>query len=191
MTNQPDMKSLVHKLHTEMNALDEEDAADLTVSKVDEQRETFEFSKMQKTIVQEKDLPPTPENEFESIFTFLEDVISQNYDMRSVGNAFETARVIVQKMDRQSKYIWQLSKYMNKYILKEPGVGLSEHEKQTVYNDVDLWLKDILEEKRKEAERLEQERLERERIAAEQAEQERLERERIAVEQVLTRTIRT
>ncbi len=87
-------------------------------------------------------------------------------------------------MDRQSKYIWQLSKYMNKYILKEPGVGLSEHEKQTVYNDVDLWLKDILEEKRKEAERLEQERLERERIAAEQAEQERLERERIAVEQV-------
>ena len=43
LTNQPDMKSLVHKLHTEMNALDEEDAADLTVSKVDEQRETFEF----------------------------------------------------------------------------------------------------------------------------------------------------
>ncbi len=82
------MKSLVHKLHTEMNALDEEDAADLTVLKVDEQRETFEFPKMQKTIVQEKDLPPTPENEFESIFTFLEDVISQNYDMRSVGNAF-------------------------------------------------------------------------------------------------------
>jgi hypothetical protein len=180
--NQPDMKELVRNLHTEMTSLEDVDPSELTVSKVDSQRETFEFSKLQKNTVEEKSLPPDPEEELEVIFRYLEDVINQNYDMKSIGNAFEIARAKVQNMNRQSKYIWSLSKYMNKYILKNQGIGLSEKEKEFVLNDVDSWLNEVLEEKRKEKERLEQERLEAERIAAEKAEQERLEAERIAAE---------
>ncbi|MFW9780712.1 MAG: hypothetical protein ACFFFB_00315, partial [Candidatus Heimdallarchaeota archaeon] len=145
-------------------------------------QEKFELETLKSEKVQLKPLPNPPIADVKQILTYLKKVIVENYDMRSIGQAFEIARECMRKIGvsatttHQAK-IWEMSKFTNIYIKKESGLGLSIKEKQELSQKIDSWYFEIEEEERKERERLEEIRREKER--KEREERERKERERL------------
>jgi len=145
------------------------------------EQEAFELETLKSESVELKPLPPLPKADIKQILQYLKKVIKENYEMRSIGQAFELAREVARKMGvsattlHQTK-IWEMSKYANIYIKKDPGFGLPEKEKVDLARKIDEWLFEIEESERLERERLEKARLEKERL--ERLEQERKERER-------------
>jgi len=145
------------------------------------EQETFELETLKSQSVELKPLPPLPKADIKLILQYLKKVIEENYEMRSIGQAFELAREVAMKMGvsattlHQTK-IWEMSKYANIYIKKDPGFGLPVKEKVDLARKLDEWLFEIEENERLERERLEKARLEKERL--ERLEQERKEREK-------------
>jgi hypothetical protein len=147
--------------------------------------EQFELDTLKSETVEFKPLPPPPEADIKKILLYLKKVIEENYEMRTIGQAFELAREVARQMGvsattlHQAK-IWEMSKYANIYIKKESGLGLPEKEKGDLIRKVNEWQFEIEERERLERERLERERLEKERL--ERLERERIERERLEKE---------
>ncbi|MFX1234760.1 MAG: hypothetical protein ACFFBY_09405 [Promethearchaeota archaeon] len=145
------------------------------------EQEAFELETLKSETVELKPLPPPPNPDINQILLYLKKVIAENYDMPSIGQAFEVARESARQMGvssttlHQAK-IWEMSKYTNIYIKKEPGFGLSEKEKGDLSRKIDEWIFEIAERERLEKERIEKARLEKERL--ERLERERKERER-------------
>ncbi len=144
-------------------------------------QEKFELETLKSEKVEFKSLPNPPVADIKQILTYLKKVIEENYEMRSIGQAFEIARESMRQIGvsatttHQTK-IWEMSKYANIYLKKDPSFGLPLKEKQELIQKVDSWFFEIEEEERKERERLESIRLEKER--REREEKERKERER-------------
>lgn len=145
------------------------------------EQEEFELDTLKSETVELKQLPPPPEADINKILLYLKRVIAENYDMQSIGQAFEVARESARQMGvsattlHQAK-VWEMSKYANIYIKKEPGYGLPEKEKGDLSRKIDEWIFEIAERERLERERIEKARLEKERL--ERLERERKERER-------------
>jgi len=143
--------------------------------------EPFELDTLKSESVELKPLPSPPKADINQILLYLKKVIEENYDMRSIGQAFEVARESARQMGVSAttlhqKKVWEMSKYANIYIKKEPGFGLPEKEQGDLTRKIDEWIFEIAERERLEKERLEQARLEKERL--ERLERERKERER-------------
>lgn len=187
---QPDIKQLVKEYHKTLDSIQNVDASQLTVSKVDNERESFQFSQFtQSAGAQTSGAAPPPDGDIEAILRYLKDIVNANFDLPTIGNVFDAARENIRKLDKQSKYLWQLNKVSTKYGTKAKGLGLSVKEKEDLNKELDGFIAEVVEAKRLEAERLERERLERERIErerleAERLEQERLERERLEAERL-------
>ena len=144
-------------------------------------QEKFELNSLKSEKVVFKPLPNPPKANIKQILFYLKKVIEENYEMRSIGQAFEIARESMRQMgvsstSTEQKKIWEMSKYANIYLKKEPSFGLSLKEKMELIQKIDEWLFEIEEEARKEKEKLERARLEKERI--ERIEKERKEREK-------------
>ncbi|MFX0082954.1 MAG: hypothetical protein ACFE94_14475 [Candidatus Hodarchaeota archaeon] len=141
----------------------------------------FELDTLKSEKVEFKPLPNPPIADVKQILTYLKKVIVENYEMRSIGQAFEIAREKMREIGvsatttHQAK-VWEMSKYTNIYLKKEPQLGLPVKEKQELSQKIDSWYFEIEEEERKERERLEKIRLEKER--KEREEKERKEREK-------------
>ena len=149
-------------------------------------QEKFEIESLKSKEVEFKQLPNPPIADVKQILTYLKKVIVENYEMQSIGKAFEIARESMRQIGvsattiHQTK-IWEMSKYANIYVKKESNLGLSLKEKQELSKKIDSWYFEIEEEERKERERLESIRKEkerREREESERKERERLEREK-------------
>ncbi len=143
--------------------------------------EPFELDTLKSVTVELKPLPPPPKADINQILLYLKKVIEENYEMQSIGQAFEVARESARQMGVSAttlhqKKVWEMSKYANIYIKKEPGFGLPEKEKGDLTRKIDEWIFEIAERERLEKERLEKARLEKERL--ERLERERKERER-------------
>ena len=157
-----------------------------TTATPDYKQEKFELKTLKSEKVEFKPLPHQPAADIKQILLYLKKVIEEDYEMRSIGQAFEIAResmrqIGVRSTTTQQKKIWEMSKYANIYLKKEPSFGLSVKEKQELIQKVDSWFFEIEEEEKKERERLESIRLEkerRERKEKERKESERRERER-------------
>ncbi|MFW9877568.1 MAG: hypothetical protein ACFFG0_31160 [Candidatus Thorarchaeota archaeon] len=147
----------------------------------DYKQEKFELETLKSEKVEFKPLPNTPIADVKQILTYLKKVIVENYEMRSIGQAFEIAREKMREIGvsatttHQTK-VWEMSKYANIYMKKESNLGLSLKEKQELSQKIDSWYFEIEEEERKEREKLEKIRLEKER--KEREEKERKEREK-------------
>ncbi|MHA1156874.1 MAG: hypothetical protein ACTSQK_12270 [Candidatus Heimdallarchaeota archaeon] len=154
--------------------------------------ETFELETLKSEKVEFKPLPQPPITDINAILIYLKTVIEENYEMKSIGQAFEIARESIRRLGVSSttlhqKKVWEISKYANIYVKKEPGHGLPIKEKSDVIRIIDKWIFEIEETARLERERLarvrvEKERLERlelERIQREKQEKERQEAERL------------
>jgi hypothetical protein len=155
-------------------------------------QEKFELKQLKSERVEVKPLPYAPVADIKQILLYLKKVIEENYDMLSIGQAFEIARdrmrqIGISSTVTQQKKIWEMSKYANIYLKKRSALGLPVKEKQELIQKLDEWLFETEEEARKERERLERARLEkerkkreeRERIEREKREKERKERERL------------
>jgi hypothetical protein len=144
-------------------------------------QEKFELETLKSEKVEIKPLPNPPIADVKQILTYLKKVIVENYEMRSIGQAFEIAREKMREIGvsatttHQTK-VWEMSKYANIYVKKEPKLGLPVKDKQELSQKIDSWYFEIEEEERKERERLERIRLEKER--KEREEKERKEREK-------------
>ncbi|KKL71414.1 hypothetical protein LCGC14_2095130, partial [marine sediment metagenome] len=160
-------------------------------------QEKFELRTLQSKEVEFKLLPNPPVADINQILLYLKKVIEENYEMRSIGQAFEIARESMRQIGVSSttahqKEIWEMSKYANIYMKKEQNLGLPPKEKQDLIQRIDNWLSEIEEEMGKERERLERihleneakKREEKERIERERREKERLERERLEREKL-------
>ncbi|MGB5911992.1 MAG: hypothetical protein WBH31_12430, partial [Promethearchaeia archaeon] len=96
--------------------------------------EPFELDTLKSETVELKPLPPPPKADINQILLYLKKVVEENYEMRSIGQAFGVARESARQMGVSAttlhqKKVWEMSKYANIYIKKEPGFGLPEKEK--------------------------------------------------------------
>jgi hypothetical protein len=153
-----------------------------TAETPDYRQEKFELTTLKSEKVDFKLLPNPPVADIKQILVYLKKVIDENYEMISIGKAFEIAResmrqIGVSETTTQQKKIWEMSKYANIYLKKEPSFGLPVKEKRELIQKIDEWLFEIKEKARKEKERLERLRLEKERIG--RLEEERKERENL------------
>ncbi|MFX1454463.1 MAG: hypothetical protein ACFFDB_03730 [Promethearchaeota archaeon] len=145
------------------------------------EQEKFEIDTLKTEKVEFKPLPDPPVADIKQILKYLRNVVDGDFEMRSIGHAFEVARERMRQLGvsatttHQAK-IWEMSKYANIYVKKDSYLGLPLKEKQELLQKVDSWVFEIEEEERKERERLEQIRLEKER--REREERERKESER-------------
>ncbi len=169
-----------------------------------EQKEKFELSFLKHEVVEIKNLPKTPEGNIVEILNYLSSIVEGDFDMISVGKAFDSARINIRKIILQSDYMWEMSKYSNHYQRQKPNLGLNQRDKKDLSEKISIWINEIEEEEKKkkeeeeierriqeemkakelervreEKERLEKEKLEKERIEKERIEKERLEKERI------------
>lgn len=111
------------------------------VLKFQRKEEEFELRTMKHPFIETKPLPYIPhENALETL-TILQEIVEENYDMQTIGKAFEVARNNIKKKVLHVNYLWELSKYANIYQRAEPNLGLSSKEKAEVLRDIDNWIK--------------------------------------------------
>ncbi|MFX1328954.1 MAG: hypothetical protein ACFE91_12570 [Promethearchaeota archaeon] len=152
-----------------------------TAKSTDYIQEEFELDTLKSEKVEFKLLPNPPAADIKQILLYLKEVIGENYEMQSVGKAFEIGRESMRQLGisvttTQQNKIWEMSKYANIYLKKERGFGLPVKEKQELIQKIESWLFEIEEEERKEKERLERIRLEKERREREEREKKEMER---------------
>ncbi|UCC20947.1 MAG: hypothetical protein JSV62_06605 [Promethearchaeota archaeon] len=103
--------------------------------------ESFELRTMKRPFIETKPLPYIPhENPLESLVS-LKKIVEENYDIQTIGSAFEIARNNIKKHVLHANYLWELSKYVNVYKKAEPNLGLSSKEKIELLRDIDNWIK--------------------------------------------------
>ena len=93
-------------------------------------QEKFEIETLKSEKVASKPLPNPPTADIKQILQYLKQVIEENFEMRSIGQAFEIARESMRQIGvsatttHQTK-IWEMSKYANIYLKKETNIGFS------------------------------------------------------------------
>jgi len=152
------------------------------------EREHFELNSLKAEKVEFKPLPNPPDINIKNILNYLKSVIQDDYEMRSIGTAFEIARdkmrqISIGSIPELQKNIWEMSKFANIYSKKDANLGLPLKEKNELLERVNEWIFEIEEEERKERERQEQIRLAKERKEWERKEKIRLDKERQILEQ--------
>ncbi|KKL63300.1 hypothetical protein LCGC14_2176480, partial [marine sediment metagenome] len=109
------------------------------------EREVFEFKSLHSETVESKKLPPPPEVNVKEIFEYVKKVVEEDYEMCTIGEAFEIARECMRQTGVSStianqKEIWQMSKYANLYKKKGANLGLPPKEKEEIMKKIDIWL---------------------------------------------------
>lgn len=112
-----------------------------TVTKFVKKEEDFELRTMKRSFIPTKPLPYIPhENPLESLVT-LKKIVEENYDIQTIGRAFEIVRNNIKNKVLHVNYLWELSKYANIYKRAEPNLGLSSNERTELLRDIDNWIK--------------------------------------------------
>ena len=110
------------------------------IVKEEPKREKFEPRFIERPTVEIKTLPKIPTSNIIEILSVLKEIIKQDYDLRSIGKAFEIARNYIKSMVLHLNYLWDLSKYANIYQRAKPNLGLSYKEKLALLDKVDTWM---------------------------------------------------
>ncbi|MFO8018480.1 MAG: hypothetical protein R6U96_07580 [Promethearchaeia archaeon] len=136
-----------------------------------EEREDFELRILKNPQVEIKPVPSAPTGDVEEIFYYLKYVVEEDYDMPSIGKAFEMARDNLRTVTIQSELIkkphqnkmWEMSKTSNIYQKEKAGYGLNRRDKTALLEKIDSWIEEI-KKKREERERLEREKREEKKL---------------------------
>lgn len=112
-----------------------------------EEEEKFELRLMKSREVESKPLPQPPKGDIVEILLYLKKIIEENFEMQSIGKAFELARDNLRKIILQSDYMWEMSKYANIYQRKEASLGLGLKEKRELIKKIDDWISEIQRKK--------------------------------------------
>ena len=110
--------------------------------------EKFELRTQKRPVVESKPLPKPEKDDVFIILLYLKEIIEKDYDIQSIGKAFEIARDKLRNIILQSKFMWEMGKYANLYSkFEESNVGLSQNEKRELIQNVDGWIENIIKEK--------------------------------------------
>ena len=71
----------------------------------------------------------------------LKKIVEENYEMNTIGKAFDLARNNIKKKVLHENFLWDLSKYANVYQRTEPNLGLSPKETRELQAEIDKWVK--------------------------------------------------
>jgi hypothetical protein len=115
------------------------------VLKFQKREEEFELRTMKRPFVELKPLPYIPHDNALEILMTLKKIVEQNYDIPTIGKAFDMARNNIKKKILHENYLWDLSKYANIYERSEPNIGLSSKEKTEILEEIDKWVKITIE----------------------------------------------
>ncbi len=108
----------------------------------------FELRTQKRPVVEIKPLPPPEKDDVLIILLYIKEIIEKDYDIQSIGKAFEIARDKLRKIILQSKFMWEMSKYANLYAkFEEPNLGLSQKEKIELLDRVNEWIENAIKEK--------------------------------------------
>ncbi|WP_371803089.1 hypothetical protein [Candidatus Lokiarchaeum ossiferum] len=144
-----------------------------------ESNSTFQFGFQKNPRVQQRILPPMPQDSIKAMLRYLERLIIEDYEMIEIGNAFSEVRDKIKDLKLHTDYIWNMSKIANILQKEKFGFGLNPRDKEKYLEDVHSWIQAIETEEQKEQERLEQIQREKEQIELEKQREIQLERERI------------
>lgn len=100
----------------------------------------FELRTMKRPKIGFKSLPTFPTSNVIEILLMLKGVVKENYDLPSIGKAFEIAHDYIRTMVLHSNYLWDMSKYANLYQREEPNFGLSYKEQNELLELIDNWI---------------------------------------------------
>lgn len=117
----------------------------LEVLKFQKREEEFELRTMKRPLVEIKPLPYIPHDNTLEILLTLKKIVEENYDITTIGKAFDIARNNIKKKVLHENYLWDLSKYANIYERTEPNIGFSSREKAELLEEIDKWVKVTVE----------------------------------------------
>ena len=100
----------------------------------------FEIRTMKRPIVELKPLPNMPTSNTLDILLTVKEIVNNDYDVRSIGKALETARDYIKSMILHSNILWDMSKFANIYQHTEPNLGLSPKEKFELIEKINKWI---------------------------------------------------
>ncbi|MFW9876866.1 MAG: hypothetical protein ACFFG0_27545, partial [Candidatus Thorarchaeota archaeon] len=115
------------------------------VLKFQKREEDFELRTMKRPFVEIKPLPYIPHDNVLEILLTLKKVVEGNYDIPTIGKAFDITRNNIKKKMFHENYLWELSKHANIYKRAEPNLGLSSKEKTELLEEIDNWVKITVE----------------------------------------------
>jgi hypothetical protein len=107
--------------------------------------DNFQLRTMKRPFVEKKPLPYIPHDNVMKILMALKKLVEENYDMQTLGKAFDKARNNIKKKVLHENYLWDLSKYANLYQRTEPNIGLSPKETTEIMEEIDKWIKIAIE----------------------------------------------
>jgi len=105
-----------------------------------DKEEKFELRTMKRPKIEFKPLPTFPTSNVLEILLALKTIVKQNYDLPSIGRAFQIAHDYIRTMVLHSNYLWDMSKYANLYQRDEPNFGLSYKEQTDLLEQIDNWI---------------------------------------------------
>jgi hypothetical protein len=111
------------------------------VLKFQKKEEDFQLRTMKRPFVEKKPLPYMPHDNVLEILLTLKKMVEKNYEMNTIGKAFDIARNNIKKKVLHENYLWDLSKHANIYQRTEPNIGLSLNEKKELLIEIDKWVK--------------------------------------------------
>jgi len=111
------------------------------VPKYVKKEEDYELRTMKRPFIETKPLPYIPHENPLQILVSIKEIVEENYDINTIGRAFEVARNNIKKKVLHVNYLWELSKYANVYQKFEPNVGLSSKERSELLRNIDNWIK--------------------------------------------------
>lgn len=112
------------------------------------EEEKFELRTQKRPYVESKPIPKPEKDDVLIILLYLKEIIENDYDIQSIGKAFEIARDRLRNIILQSKFMWEMSKYANFYTkFEESNLGLSQKEKNELLDRVNEWIENVIKEK--------------------------------------------
>jgi hypothetical protein len=109
-------------------------------------QEKFELRTLKRLKVESKKLPNPPKKDVFIILLYLKEIIEKDYDIQSIGKAFELARDNLKEIILQSKFMWEIGKYANLFSHEEPNLALSQKEKVELLDKVNIWIEKAIKQ---------------------------------------------
>lgn len=103
-------------------------------------REHFEPRFLERPTVKIKQLPQIPMRNIIEILSTLRTIVEEDYDIRSIGKAFDMGRDYIKSMVLHQNFLWDMSKLANIYQRAQLNKGLSSKEKYELLEKIDNWI---------------------------------------------------
>ena len=135
-----ELEKSVVRVESKLYQPKEEDEETVSLPIFREEQKEFKIRTMKRPKVFAKQLPIIPTSNSLEILLVIKDIVNQDYDIRSIARALETARDYIKSMILHSNVLWEMSKYVNLYMKVEPNVGLSSKEKDELMEQIERWI---------------------------------------------------